>query len=58
MVFFISRARHQDLETLRELLEAGTLTPVVERSYALGGAADALRYLGEGHVQGKLVITL
>jgi NADPH:quinone reductase-like Zn-dependent oxidoreductase len=58
VVFFISKANHQDLEVLRELLEAGTVTPVVERSYALDEAADALRYLGEGHAQGKLVITV
>jgi NADPH:quinone reductase-like Zn-dependent oxidoreductase len=56
VVFFISKLHHQDLEVLRELLEGATLTPVVERSYALGEAADALRYLGEGHAQGKLVI--
>jgi NADPH:quinone reductase-like Zn-dependent oxidoreductase len=56
VVFFISSLNNQDLEALRELLEAGTVTPVVERSYALSDAADALRYLGEGHAQGKLVI--
>jgi NADPH:quinone reductase-like Zn-dependent oxidoreductase len=56
VVFFISKLINQDLEVLRELLEAGTVTPVVERSYALAEAANALRYLGEGHAQGKLVI--
>jgi NADPH:quinone reductase-like Zn-dependent oxidoreductase len=58
VVFFISQSNHQDLEVLQELLAAGTVTPVVERSYALGEAADALRYLGEGHAQGKLAITV
>jgi len=43
---------------LRELLEEGTIRPVVERSYPLSEAADALRYLGEGHARGKLVITV
>ena len=43
---------------LRELLEEGTIRPVVERSYPLSEAADALRYLGEGHAPGKLVITV
>jgi NADPH:quinone reductase-like Zn-dependent oxidoreductase len=58
VVFFISKAITQDLEALRELLEAGTVTPVVERSYPLGEAAHALRYLGEGHARGKLVVTV
>jgi NADPH:quinone reductase-like Zn-dependent oxidoreductase len=43
---------------LQELLAAGTVTPVVERSYPLSEAADAFRSLGEGHAQGKLVITM
>ena len=58
VVFFISKLRHQDLMALQELLEAGTVTPVVERSYPLSEAADAFRYLGAGHAQGKLVITV
>jgi NADPH:quinone reductase-like Zn-dependent oxidoreductase len=32
------------------------VTPVVERSFALGEAADAFRYLGTGHAQGKLIV--
>ena len=40
------------------LLEAGTVTPVVERAYALREAAHALRYLGEGHARGKLVVAV
>jgi NADPH:quinone reductase-like Zn-dependent oxidoreductase len=56
--FFISKENHLDLVVLQELLEAGTVTPVVERNYPLSQAADAFRYLGEGHAQGKLVITM
>ena len=56
--FFISKARTEDLVVLQGLLAAGTVTPVVERCYALGEAADAFRYLGEGHAQGKLVVTM
>jgi NADPH:quinone reductase-like Zn-dependent oxidoreductase len=56
VLFFISKLNHQDLRVLQGLLAAGTVTPVVERSYGLGEAADALRYLGEGHARGKLVI--
>jgi len=58
VVFFVSKARDEDLTVLGELLEAGTVTPVVERTYALAEAADAFRYLGEGHAQGKLVVTV
>jgi NADPH:quinone reductase-like Zn-dependent oxidoreductase len=57
-VFFISKSTHEDLTALRELLEAGTVTPVVERTYPLPEAAQALRYLGEGHARGKLVVTV
>ncbi len=58
VVFFISKALQRDLEALRELLAAGKVTPVVERTYALPDAAQAFRHLGEGHAQGKLVITV
>jgi NADPH:quinone reductase-like Zn-dependent oxidoreductase len=58
VVFFISKALQRDLEALAELLAAGKVTPVVERAYALPDAADAFRHLGEGHAQGKLVITV
>ena len=58
MTFFISKADRQDLEALAELLEAGRVSPVVERTYPLIEAADAFRYLGEGHARGKLAITM
>jgi NADPH:quinone reductase-like Zn-dependent oxidoreductase len=58
MTFFISKERTEDLTALGELLEAGTVTPVVERTYALAETADAFRYLGEGHARGKLVVTV
>ena len=57
VIFFIAKLNREDLVVVQELLEAGKVTPVVERSYALSQAADALRYLGEGHAQGKVVIT-
>jgi NADPH:quinone reductase-like Zn-dependent oxidoreductase len=47
-----------DLEVLADMLEAGTVTPVIDRRYPLDETADALRYLGQGHVRGKLVITM
>lgn len=57
-VFFIAQFNKPDLEVLRELLEAGEVTPVIDRQYELSEIADALRYLGEGHARGKVVITV
>jgi NADPH:quinone reductase-like Zn-dependent oxidoreductase len=53
---FVSKQRHDDLETLRELLETGHVTPVVDRVFPLDEAADAIRYLRNGQATGKLVI--
>jgi len=57
-IFFISKITKPDLATLRELVDGGKVKPVVEKRYELSEAAEAFRYLGGGHVQGKLVITL
>ena len=54
---FTSVQKHQDLRTLAGWLEAGELTPVIDRTYRLSAAADALRYVGAGHTRGKVVIT-
>src|SRR2546429_2623058 len=48
----------QDLITLGGLVETGTLKPVIERTYKLSEAAEAMRYLSEGHARGKIVITV
>ena len=48
----------KDLAFLAELLEAGKVVPVIDRSYPLHEAAEALRYYGEGHTQGKVVIVV
>ncbi len=58
VVFFIAKFNKPDLDALRELLEAGKVTPVVDRRYEFSQIADALRYLGGGHAQGKIVITV
>jgi NADPH:quinone reductase-like Zn-dependent oxidoreductase len=58
MTFFVAKLTREDLQVMRELIEAGKVTPVVERTYPLSESADALRYLGEGHAQGKIVITM
>jgi NADPH:quinone reductase-like Zn-dependent oxidoreductase len=58
VVFFIAKFNKADMVSLRELLEAGNMTPVVDRRFELSEIADALRYLGEGHAQGKVVLTV
>ena len=55
---FTSVQKHQDLRTLTSWLEAAQLTPVIDRTYRLSAAADALRYVGAGHTRGKVVITV
>src|SRR5215216_5898237 len=57
-VFFMANFNEPDLDALRELLESGQVKPVVEKRYELSEVADALRYLGEGHAQGKIVINV
>jgi NADPH:quinone reductase-like Zn-dependent oxidoreductase len=58
MSFFIAKFNRPDMAVLRDLAEEGKIKPVVERRYELGEVADALRYMGEGHVRGKLVVTI
>jgi NADPH:quinone reductase-like Zn-dependent oxidoreductase len=56
-VFFFATIAKADLEVLAELLETGQVAPVIDRRCRLDETADALRYLGQGHVPGKIVIT-
>jgi NADPH:quinone reductase-like Zn-dependent oxidoreductase len=53
-----SKPGQEDLQTLRELIEAGQLTPLIDRTYPLHEAPEAIRQLAEGHTRGKLVITV
>ena len=55
---YLSVPKLKDLEFLRELLEAGKLTPVIDRTYPLGEATQAFEHLGEGHARGKIVLTV
>jgi NADPH:quinone reductase-like Zn-dependent oxidoreductase len=48
----------KDFLFMNELLEAGKIVPVVDRCYPLSEVPEALRYYGEGHAQGKVVITV
>ena len=56
-VLGVQRSQH-DLLAITQLCEAGTIVPVIDRRYPLREAPEALRYLGEGHVKGKVVITV
>jgi NADPH:quinone reductase-like Zn-dependent oxidoreductase len=54
----IYKPNKKDLILINELFEAGKVVPIIDRRYPLSEVPEALRYLGEGHAQGKLVITL
>ncbi len=53
-----AKRSQKDLAVLKELVEAGKVFPVIDRRYPLHEAAEALRYLGEGHARAKVVITM
>jgi NADPH:quinone reductase-like Zn-dependent oxidoreductase len=53
-----AKPSQNDLVYIKELFETGKVKSVIDRRYSLSEAAEALRYLGEGHARGKIVITL
>lgn len=58
MVMFLAELNQKDLITLGDLMQAGKLTPVVDRRYPLAQVPEAIRYLEQGHARGKVVIDL
>ena len=56
MRIFLTKHTKEDLAVLKELVEAGKVTPVVDRHFQLSEVPEALRYQGEGHPHGKIVI--
>jgi NADPH:quinone reductase-like Zn-dependent oxidoreductase len=54
----LSSENHQDLLVLTELIESGKVRPVIDRSYPLADAPQAIQYLTEGHARGKVLITV
>src|SRR5918994_3425752 len=54
----ISTERQQDLLTLKTLIEEGKLAPVIDRTFTLGEAPQAIRYLEQGHARGKVVLAV
>jgi NADPH:quinone reductase-like Zn-dependent oxidoreductase len=55
---YYSNPNYQDLTVLKDLVEAGKLTPVVERTYPLSEVPEAMAHVGKGHARGKVVITV
>lgn len=55
--FFFSQRDHADLETLRDLLASGSITPDIEATYSLAEIADAVRHLETFRTKGKVVVT-
>jgi NADPH:quinone reductase-like Zn-dependent oxidoreductase len=58
LAIYIAKARQEDLLTLKELIEAGKVRPVIDRRYALADAAEAVRYVGSGRARAKVVINV
>jgi NADPH:quinone reductase-like Zn-dependent oxidoreductase len=55
---FLTKWSSQDLHVLKDLIESGKVMPVIDRTYPLDGAREAMRYLEAGHARGKIVITV
>ena len=54
--FFLAHLNHADLDYLRDLLQTGKVTPVIDRRYRLSETSEAIRYLEAGHARGKVII--
>jgi NADPH:quinone reductase-like Zn-dependent oxidoreductase len=55
---FVNKENHEDMLVLKELIESGKVTPVIDRTYPLSEVPEAIRYLEEGHARGKVVISV
>ena len=55
---FVCREKHEDMIVLKELIEGGKVTPVIDRTYPLSDVPEAIRHMREGRARGKLVITV
>ena len=58
MATFTVKPNRKDLQFLKQLVESREVTPVIDRTYPLSEVPEAIRYLEEGHTQGKVVITV
>jgi NADPH:quinone reductase-like Zn-dependent oxidoreductase len=55
---FSMPSKTDSMAVLKEFLEAGKITPVIDRTYPLSEVVEAIRYLEKGHAQGKIIITV
>jgi NADPH:quinone reductase-like Zn-dependent oxidoreductase len=55
---FVNKENHEDMLVLKELIESGKVTPVIDRTYPLAEVPEAIRYLEGGHAKGKVLITV
>jgi NADPH:quinone reductase-like Zn-dependent oxidoreductase len=58
LVTFVASGNHEDLLVLKEFIESGKVTPVIDRTYPLAEVPEAMRYLEGGHAKGKVLITV
>jgi NADPH:quinone reductase-like Zn-dependent oxidoreductase len=58
LALFLAKVTAEDLDALRELVEAGKVTPVIDREYPLAEVPDAIRHVETGHARGKVVIRI
>jgi len=55
---FVAKQNSENLLALKGLIEAGKVTPVIDRTYSLSEGPEAIRYVEEGYSRGKVVITV
>jgi NADPH:quinone reductase-like Zn-dependent oxidoreductase len=58
VMFGVTNPNRADLQVLADMIQAGTVTPVIDRCYPMAAAADAMAHLEAGHAHGKIVITV
>src|SRR3989441_2435248 len=55
---FVASSKQENLSVLRDLIEAGKVTPVIDRTYPLSETPQAIGYVGKGHARGKVVVAV
>jgi NADPH:quinone reductase-like Zn-dependent oxidoreductase len=58
MIFILAQANKDDLDVLRDMMQTGKLTPVIDKRYKLSETAQAISYLEQGHARGKVIVDL
>ena len=58
MGMMLAEIRQDDLTKMSELMQAGKVTPVIDRTYPLSQIREAMKYLEAGHARGKVILTV